>query len=96
MSYLDTQRAEISANFAAFQAALPRLLPTHAGRYAVLRHTELLEIFDSYAAALAYCGETFSDRLFSIQEITSESLSTEGQPHAGNHGTIRSGDRAYR
>jgi len=96
MAYLDDQRSEIHLNFAAFQASLPSLLRDHEGGFAVFRHAKLMKIFDNYGTALAYCGVTFDDRLFSIQEITSESLVLESRVNADASGPLRSSGRAYR
>ena len=84
VSYLEAQKAEIRANFAVFQAALPTLLPQFEGKYAVLKNARVIDIFDSFAKALDYCGATYDDRLFSIQEITVDSLEAGRSLYATN------------
>jgi hypothetical protein len=70
----EAERGEVLDNYQVFVAQLPRLQERNAGRYAVYRHRQLIEIFDKFAEALVYCGSTFGDRQFSIQEITAEPL----------------------
>lgn len=96
MGHLEEQRAEVRTNFATFQAALPELLSQFQGKYAVLRHAKLEGIFDSFAQALDYCGATYSDRLFSIQEITPESLEAGSFLHAADQDSVRSSHWASR
>jgi hypothetical protein len=78
----ETQKAEVLGNYEVFKAALPDLIRDHAGRYAAYRHGELVQIFDSFREALAYCADAFSDRIFSIQEITAEAIDLGWFAHA--------------
>ena len=70
----EAEQSEVLGNYRAFMAELPALLERAHGRYAVYRHRHLVEIFDKFPEALVYCGKAFSDRQFSIQEITAEPL----------------------
>jgi hypothetical protein len=90
----DVLETEILGNREAFRAALPTLLGSHAGRYAVYRHRELIRIFDKFGDALAYCGHAFSDRVFSIQEITAEATDMGWFAHASAEIQIRPDLRA--
>ena len=61
---------ELHANFKAFEKTLPTLLDEHAGRFALMRHGEIVELFDSARDAFLACRRLFTDGLYSIQEIT--------------------------
>jgi hypothetical protein len=89
VDYLEAQRTEIRANFAAFQAALPGLIGRFEGHYAVLKQGKVVDIFDSFTQAVDYCGANYPDRLFSIQEITTASLEPERARDAISQGAIR-------
>ncbi len=86
----EAQRAEVVANFAAFEAALPDLLRDRLGWYAVFRHQRLVDFFETFPEALAYCISSYSDRLFSIQEVTDESLNLWWLPDASADSALRS------
>jgi len=85
---------EILGNREAFRAALPALLAKHAGQHAVYRHRELVRIFDKFGDALAYCGDAFGDRIFSIQEITAEAIDMGWFAHASAEVQVRPDARA--
>ncbi len=63
-------QAEVDRNFEAFRGMLPDLLKDHAGKYALLRDTKLIEKFDTAGDALIYAQAQFPDGLYSIQEVT--------------------------
>lgn len=89
----DSQRAEVLANYEVFRAQLPELMKQHLGRYAVYRHRARVQIFDSFREALSYCADAFSDRAFSIQEITAEAIDLGWFAHASDKGQLQSGTR---
>lgn len=63
---------EIDRNLEAFKAQLPALLEQHKGRYALLRHQEIVGVYDTIRDA-QLTGRTFyEDGLFSIQKVTAE------------------------
>ena len=68
------QRIEVDQNYDAFQRMLGTLLPTHRNRYALMRDREVVDIFDSSAAADSAGMAAYSDAVFSIQEITDEPI----------------------
>jgi hypothetical protein len=70
----ESQRAEVQANYEAFESELPSLMKRHKGKFAVYRHRQLLEFVDDYSVAEAFGRSRFNDGLFSIQEVTQESL----------------------
>ena len=66
----DAKSAEVATNFAAFQRKLPELLETHAGKFAVMRHGEVVDFFDTLTDAARFGTRTYSDDMFSVQEVT--------------------------
>lgn len=90
------QKAEVLGNYVVFKEQLPGLLRDHAGRYAVYRHCVLVDIFDNFREALAYCADAFSDRAFSIQEITAEAIDMGWFAHASVARTLRPDSGAAR
>ena len=58
--------------FEAFEKQLPRLLQTHAGKYALLRDKKVVEFFDSVGDAVKYGRDNFPDNLYSVQLVTQE------------------------
>jgi len=70
MSDNDPIQAEVDKNYKAFQEVLPDLLQSHPGKFAVMRHQELADTFDSIEEAVKFAVANYPDNLFSIQEIT--------------------------
>ncbi|HEX8387387.1 MAG TPA: hypothetical protein VF636_00095 [Sphingomonas sp.] len=66
------QRSQIDLNYDVFQRTLSTILPKHRNEYALMRDREIVGFFasagDAYRAGLA----RYSDRVFSIQEVTDE------------------------
>ena len=60
--------AEVDRNYDYFQRHLRDYLPGELGRYALLRHCEIVGFFDDATQAEAR-GEQFRDRLYSIQLV---------------------------
>jgi hypothetical protein len=94
MDSREAERAEVSANYQAFLADLPMLIASNSGRYAVYHHQRLIDIYDTYSAAIAFGVRTFDDRLFSVQEITGEPLTLGCPSDASDDVEIRSHERA--
>jgi hypothetical protein len=78
MGQRESQRAEVRSNYQAFLSDLPRLVLDSQGRYAVYRHQRLIDVFDSFSAAITFGNRMYSDRVFSVQEITEEPLELGG------------------
>ncbi len=60
---------EVDDNFEFFKEKLPELAATHLGKYALLRHQKLVDIFDSAGDAKKYAEAQYKDGIFSIQHI---------------------------
>jgi hypothetical protein len=83
----DPKLAEVEANFAAFREKLPELLKTHAGKFAVIRHGEIVEFFDTISDVANFAAQMFKDDMYSVQEVTSRQclpgISEMGRSPAG-------------
>jgi hypothetical protein len=60
---------EIQANFVAFQQKLPDLMASHRGKFALMRHQELVEFYDTARDAFLTGQKLYPDGLFSVQEV---------------------------
>lgn len=65
-------QAEVNANFKAFQRMLPELLQHHRGRWALMRHGECVECYDTLRDARLVGQRLYEDGVFSTQEVTNE------------------------
>lgn len=65
-------RAEADKNYLAFKAALPRILSSHSGKFALLHEEEIVDYFDSSLAATIHGAREFGPNRFSVQEVTAE------------------------
>ena len=63
---------EIDRNLEAFKAQLPALLEHHKGRYALMRHQEIVGVYDTIRDAQLTGRKFYEDGLFSIQKVTAE------------------------
>lgn len=63
---------EIEKNFRVFKSLLGRLLAEHRDRFALLRHEELIGVYDTIRDAKITGDRFFPDGLYSIQQITDE------------------------
>jgi hypothetical protein len=61
---------ELSRNYDAFQDRLHELLESDRGRHALMRHGDVVEIFDTSRDAFAAGNRLYDDGFFSLQEIT--------------------------
>ena len=63
-------KKEIDASFEAFQDLLPELIEKEAGRWALLRNRECVDVYDALRDAMTAGNAQFEDGMFSVQEIT--------------------------
>ncbi len=66
----EARQAEVDRNYAVFREMLPDLLADHAGRFALLRHGEVVEYFDSVRDAAVVAFKAYADGLFSVQRVS--------------------------
>ena len=75
-------REEVDKNYEVFEKKLPDLMQTDQGRFALMRHGEIAQIFDSAADAVIFANEKYADGLFSVQEITMQTVDLGYLSHA--------------
>jgi hypothetical protein len=66
--------AEMDRNYFEFKRHLPDLMRSDKGRFVLLRHASVIEIFDDRRAAYDAAIKRYPDHFFSIQEVTDEPL----------------------
>jgi hypothetical protein len=77
---------EIDKNYAFFQSKLSQLLEHHRNRFALLRHQEIVGIYDTVRDAKMTGDKFFTDGVFSVQQIEGEPLSLGFYSHAAHMG----------
>ena len=60
---------ELDRNYDYFQQHISEFARANAGRFALLRHQQLVQFFDTLADAVTYADAHFPDRLFSVQPV---------------------------
>jgi hypothetical protein len=83
------RNVEIERNFQFFQGFVSKLLPAHAGKYALLRHEGYVAVYDTVVDAVHAGSSKFDDDLFSIQEVTDAPLDLGFFSHANPVGRVR-------
>ena len=83
MTTHEAQRAEVDANYEAFKKMLPNLMPRHKGRWALMRHGECVEAFDTLRDAHLVGKRLYEDGIFSIQKVTNIIADQGWFSHAG-------------
>ena len=79
---------EVRRNFDAFIEQLPQLFETHAGKFALLRHSEVVRFFDTARDAMIYGTDQFPDAMFSVQEVTDAVFDLGWFSHAPTHAAV--------
>ena len=65
----ERRQRQVDGNYEAFKKLLPELLLLKAGKSALLRNGELIEVFDNMADAERTGRLLYNDGLFSVQLI---------------------------
>ena len=81
-SALSDKQDQVDRNYESFQKRLPDLLQTHAGKFALMRDGEVVDIFDSMADAARAGRRLYPDGLFSVQKITDQKVDLGYFSHA--------------
>lgn len=77
-----TIHEEVAQNAHAFQAVLPKLLPTYRGKYALMRARAVVDCFDTCRDAYVTGRLLFAtDQLFSIQAVLERPAGMGGTGH---------------
>ena len=90
---LQAIQAEVDKNFVAFKTLLPELSKEHSGKYALMRHEDIVQIFDSPGDAAIFAEEKYHDELYSIQQITDQLADLGYFSHALHFRPVQSGNR---
>jgi hypothetical protein len=64
------KQQEIESNLQSFLAVLPTIPATQKGKFALLRHKEIIGYYDTVADALRTAQHLYSDNMFSVQQVT--------------------------
>jgi hypothetical protein len=67
---MQTLEQQVDRNFEAFQAALPSLLPAHAGKYALLHKQKITGYFESSITAVIEGVRQYGYGEFSVQHVS--------------------------
>ncbi len=65
-------KTEVDQNYDFFQRNLSKFLNDRSGQYALLKSKDVVEFFDGPGDAYRAGLSKFPDRVFSIQQVTSE------------------------
>jgi hypothetical protein len=68
----ETHQEEVDRNYQRFKELLPSILEKHAGKFALMRHGEIVEFYATAADAMRTGRKFYDDGLFSIQKVTAE------------------------
>lgn len=77
-----TRGHEIEQNFVAFQGEVASLMPDHEGKFALMRHQKIVEVYGQLVDAVVAGHSNYPDGMFSIQEITTKPLDLGFFSHA--------------
>ena len=66
----ESLQEEVDANFEAFQKVLPDLFPYEADRWALMRHGECVDFYDTLRDAETAGRAMYNDRIFSVQQVS--------------------------
>jgi len=78
----NARQIEVDRNLESFRGKLPELLRTHPGKFALMRHQEIVDFFDTLIDALIAGQKLYSDQLFSVQQVTEASIDLGFFSHA--------------
>ena len=90
----DKIQKEVDENFEAFKKLLPSLLGVRKGKFVLMRHKKMVEVFDSAGDAKLYAQAQFSDGLWSIQQVTDQVADLGYFSHAVHNIELCSDDRS--
>ena len=76
----DQHKKELEGNYRAFEKLLPTLRPQD--KFALLRHGDLINIFDSTKDALIFASAQFPDGMYSVQQVTNKTIELGYFSHA--------------
>ena len=74
-------------NYEAFEAMLPKLLREHAGSFALMHDSQIVDFFASSLEATLEGAKRFGADRFSVQEVTAEPEHLGFYSYVGGSGT---------
>ncbi len=83
---MDPKQEIVDKNYAAFRKALPGIMQQQAGRFALMRHAEIVDFFDTAADAVTTGKHLYKDGEFSIQKVTQTPINLGRFSYAGYWG----------
>ena len=84
----DAKQKEVESNFRHFKERLPGLLAEHAGKFALMRHGDIVQFFDTARDAMIFGTTEYEDGLFSVQEVTDRVVDLGWYSHAAGHASV--------
>ncbi|MDR0675813.1 MAG: hypothetical protein LBF97_02095 [Elusimicrobiota bacterium] len=63
---------EVDKNYQFFKTKLDEIIQKYFGKYALLRHSEIIDYFDSLDDAIKYANAIYTDKLYSIQKVEND------------------------
>jgi hypothetical protein len=69
-----SKQEEIDKNLTFFLNELPKVPSAYMGKFALIRHQEVIGYYDTAADAIASANKIYSDEIFSIQQVTNDSV----------------------
>jgi hypothetical protein len=73
---------EIEKNLEAFLAVLPTLPANQKGKFAILRHREIVGFYDTVSDAIMAASKLYPDMIFSVQQVTDTAVNLGYYSHA--------------
>ncbi len=83
---MSDRQKEINDNLEFFLRELPNLLPTHRGKFALIRHRKIEGFFDTVVDAVGTGHKLYTDGIFSVQPVTDTAKDLGFYSHAGHLG----------
>ena len=82
----DAKMREIQSNLEFFRSKLPELMRTHREKFALIRHREIIGMFDTALDAQIAGNRLYSDNIYSVQKVTEAAIDLGFFSHAMHMG----------
>lgn len=86
---MSEQQKEVNQNFAFFQRELPKILATHRGKFALIRHKKIEGFYETVVDAVTAGNKLYLDGIFSVQPVTDAAIDLGFYSHAGHVGNAQ-------
>ena len=70
---MSNHQTEVERNFARFKELLPTLGSSN-GKFALMRHGDIIQVYDTFTDALNTAVAFYADGIYSIQKITDKPI----------------------